>query len=511
MYRQSLRLLTATCVISTLPYCSSALGAVTPEGAAEAQRALYSARYDRAIELYSNLLKQDPAWAAGYYGLVRALIEGERSREADEISKEGLRSLPDSAETQAAAGLVSYRQGDIVEAEKYFLKSRTLNPKYPGALEGLARINRCVSRFKTAKNLEKAAFDLSPEDPSLMNAWANTLKGEEHIAALQKLIALYDPASRQAQRLRAHIATDRALANRKVRQLESSYQSYQIKLDTISDGPQARSVRGAGVRVKVNGRQTVHLLLDTGASGIAITPKAAQRAGLEVLGNETSSARGIGDSKEQESSRYLASTLQIGELRYSNFVVSAFRSARDSDIDGLIGADVFERFLVTIDFPHMQLLLDPYPDRPGPGDEPEDAGPVPAGFSRVIRFGTHLTLHTLINENAKRLFLIDSGSSSNLIDSELAAKVTKIHADPNTTVKGIQGRVKDVQRARKISLLFAGFHQDNPDLIAVDLNKQGDGLGAAIGGIIGMPVLWNLKVTIDYRAGAIRLVMKGGA
>jgi hypothetical protein len=48
--------------------------------------------------------------------------------------------------------------------------------------------------------------------------------------------------------------------------------------------------------------------------------------------------------------------------------------------------------------------------------------------------------------------------------------------------------------------------QENPSLIAVSMEKQGDSFGAAIGGIIGMPVLWNLKMTIDYRAGAIRMV-----
>ena len=62
-----------------------------------------------------------------------------------------------------------------------------------------------------------------------------------------------------------------------------------------------------------------------------------------------------------------------------------------------------------------------------------------------------------------------------------------------------------VNRANDISLAFAGFRQSNPDLIAIDLTKMSDDMGVGFAGILGMPVLSQMKLTIDYREGVIRM------
>jgi tetratricopeptide (TPR) repeat protein len=491
-------------VIGLAAFSWATFAAVAPEAAAEAEHELFAARYKKAAELYANLLQQDPDWAPGYYGLVSALIEDHRSREAYKAAGEGLLRLPNAAETLTAVGLAAYRRGDIFKAEEYFNKARQVKPQYPGALVGVGRLSYCVSRFKTARELRLAAFQQSPNDPDLIVTWAGTLKGADRIIALQKALAIYDPASHEARGLRNRIASEKSVHDRKLFQLTSPNQQYKIKLVQIMQD--ARRVRGLGLNVKVNGRQTVRLLLDTGASGISIAPKAAEKAELESMTTEASEVRGIGDSKPLDSNRFMASSIEIGGLTFSNVMISAFRAAKDSDIDGLIGADVFSRFLITIDFPRNELTLDPQTGEAPTYDEPQDAPPLPAGFFRAPRVGTHLMLLTNVNDSPRHLFLMDSGSSVNLIDKDLAAEVTKVRGDDRTILRGVQGRVKDVASADRIVLTFAGFRQDNPNLISLDMEKQGDGFGTALGGIIGMPVLWNLKVTIDYRAGAVRLV-----
>jgi hypothetical protein len=208
----------------------------------------------------------------------------------------------------------------------------------------------------------------------------------------------------------------------------------------------------------------------------------------------------------QASNRFIASSLEIGDLAFNNVIVSAFRSAKDSDIDGLIGVDVFSRFLVTIDFQRAELTLDPKTGEAPTYDEPQDAPALPAGFFRAPRIGPHLLLLTTVNDSPRHLFLMDSGSSANLIDTAVAGEVCKVHGDEMTFLRGVQGRVNDISRVDRITLAFAGFRQENLNLISLDMERQGDGFGTAIGGIIGMPALWNLKVTIDYQAGAVRLL-----
>jgi hypothetical protein len=75
-------------------------------------------------------------------------------------------------------------------------------------------------------------------------------------------------------------------------------------------------------------------------------------------------------------------------------------------------------------------------------------------------------------------------------------------------LKGIQGKVKNVDRASQVTLIFAGFRQQNPDLLAVSLEKLSDSTGVAIAGVLGMPVLWQMKLTVDYRDGAVRFEYK---
>jgi len=332
--------------------------------------------------------------------------------------------------------------------------------------------------------------------------------------ALERALAVYDPETEQAQRLRSHVAADRALGNRKTRRLISPYESTTIKLLQLLDDPTRQ--RGVGMKVQLNGRESVKLLLDTGASGVSLSPKAAEKAGLESLGGERSQAHGIGDGKASDSTRYLAAELRAGDLVLADVPIEVFRAAKQVDFDGIIGADVFSRFLVTIDFVHTRMLLEPHPDQQRNHadviDDSYDAdNPLP-GLFRVFRFGAHLAIPTRVNDGMSKLFLVDSGSSSNLIDTETAKEATKVYGDDRIAVRGIQGSVNKISRAERISLVFAGFRQDNPDLLSISLEKTGDSLGAGLGGILGWPVLRQMKLTIDYRNGAVRLEhLKGDA
>ena len=232
----------------------------------------------------------------------------------------------------------------------------------------------------------------------------------------------------------------------------------------------------------------------------------AERAGLEKLGEVASETKGFGDEKAQESFSYVAAQLRAADVTFADYPVRAFRSAQSSDFDGLIGSDVFRQFLISLDFPNFEMTLTPLPGGLPSGDGPVDAPDLPpSGFHRVIRFGSDLVLATTMNEKKSGLFLVDSGGSVNLIDTAAAKEATSVHSDSAITLKGVQGKVEKTSRAERVSLVFAGFRQDNPDLVALDMTKVGDSMGVAISGVLGMPVLSQLKITIDYSGGALKL------
>jgi tetratricopeptide (TPR) repeat protein len=478
----------------------------------DAQSELFAGRYEHASSLYSKILGEQPQESDAWYGLVRAEIELHHSQKAYAAAEQALVKAPRSAGAETAAGLATYRRGDLSDAQTHFRTALSIKSDYPGALSGLASIYSAISMPKSARDLRLRAYRQSPDDPQLMLAYANTLKGPEHIVALEAALRRMDPTIEQARNLRVHIANDRAVGDRKLRRLVSPYQSNRIKLSLILDGPQRR--RGVAVRLILNQKETVKLLLDTGASGIAISPRLAEKAGLDAISGETSEAKGIGDAQASSAISYLASEVRVGDVVFADYPVAVFRNAQSADFDGLIGADVFARFLVKIDFPQMEMSLEP---RAGAAEIDDEAGPIDAGapapgFFRIFRFGDHLAIPTGIEGGRagehSALFLLDSGSSANLIDTDTAKQATDVSADSRITVKGVQGKVDKTSRASHVSLIFAGFRHDNPDLIAISLEKMGDSMGVGFGGILGLPVLGSLSVTIDYRDGTVKLEYK---
>lgn len=485
----------------------SLAAAETASSAADARRELLAGRFENAARLYSEIVAREPENGNAWYGLVRAQLGLHRSHDVYASAGQAIEKSPRSAGAQAAAGLAAFRRGDLQQAQRIFQIALKIDPDYPGALAGLAAIESSVSRFKTARDLLLRAYKSSPDDPELMLACASTLQGEAHIAMLQAALARLDPSSEEARHLAVHIANDRAVAGRKLRRLVSPYQDSAVKLFRIVDGPSRP--RGVGLAVRLNGRQTAHLLIDTGASGISISPRLAGKAGLAIISGQTSEVRGIGDEKAQASIDYMASELRIGDVVFADYPVSAFRSARSSDYDGLIGPDVLGRFLIRIDFEQLEMSLTARQDEPRPAnadpEEPVDwRGPPAPGFYRVFRFGDHLAIPTLMNGGRSALFLIDSGSTVNLVDTETAREVSHVGTDAFTRIRGVQGEVLETSRANRITLQFAGFRQENPDLIAISLEKMSDGIGVGFGGILGMPVLGQLALTLDYREGAVR-------
>jgi len=488
-----------------VPFPSAFAFQSPPDAITEARTALSAASYAKAAELYSAVIAKEPANAQAYYGVVRALLGARRAAEAYPYAEQALQRCPQTVEAEDAAGLAMFRKGDLASAETHFRAALKLHVNDPNALLGMASIYSVVSKNKTARTFAMKAYGQDPNDPQLMLARANTLKGPEHIQALQRVLALLDSSSEDAKDLAAHLSLDQATAGRELRRLATPYQAAQVKLFRIMDGP--GKWRGVGLRVQFNQKQTVRLLLDTGASGISLAPKVAEKAGLQVLGGEGRDAKGIGDDKAGIAFEYLAAEVRIGDVAFADYPVAVFRGAQSPDTDGLIGADVFRRFIVGIDLPGLELSLE---QRPGEAaespDEPVDSSDaMPPGFVRVYRFGNHLALPTSVNGDRAMIFLVDTGSSANLIDAATARQSSFLYNDGRTVVKGVQGGVSDVSRARRISLVFAGFRQDNPDVIAINLEKMSNDFGVGFSGILGMPVLGQMKLTIDYREGRIRM------
>jgi len=124
-------------------------------------------------------------------------------------------------------------------------------------------------------------------------------------------------------------------------------------------------------------------------------------------------------------------------------------------------------------------------------------------YTPIYRFGHELLIPTVIGNNSPKLFLIDTGSVTNLMSSEAARSVTKVRDESRVTLRGLSGTVKNVKSADKVVIQFAHFKQENDDLISFDLTPISRATGTEVSGILGFTLLHMLAITIDYRDGLV--------
>jgi hypothetical protein len=112
------------------------------------------------------------------------------------------------------------------------------------------------------------------------------------------------------------------------------------------------------VQVKINGRGPFRVLCDTGGANI-VTPEVAKELGLATEG--ALQGRGVGE-KSEDVALAKVDTLQIGDATLRNQVFAVFPLASFSKVEGvasggLVGYEIFKRFVVTVDYEGSRLTL----------------------------------------------------------------------------------------------------------------------------------------------------------
>src|ERR1041384_2309185 len=140
-------------LVSVFCAVTAPLFAVDAAQAGQAEQELFAARFDKAADLYSGLVKADPEWAPGYYGWVRSLLGAYRARDAYTAAEAAQKAVPGTAPAETVLAMRAFRRGELGDAERHFKVALQLDQNNPGALMGLARIFEVFSKFKTATRL----------------------------------------------------------------------------------------------------------------------------------------------------------------------------------------------------------------------------------------------------------------------------------------------------------------------------------------------------------------------
>jgi predicted aspartyl protease len=412
-----------------------------------------------------------------------------------------------------------FRQGRIQEAQGAFTPLVKAGTAEARAYLGLGRIYWAESYYQHGKLMFDKAHEHDPDDPDIRKYWLFTLSRKER---LEELRGYLSGGTNDDEDEREHLRTSLAVMDEDAEgkhagcKLVSKVTEARISLERLMYG--ASRIRGAGVKAQLNEAKAT-LLLDSGASGILVSRKIAEKAGIESIAE--TDVHGIGDKGAAKSFVGVAKSIKIGELEFEGCHVEAMASNSVAEGDGLIGADVFSHFLVNINFPDQRLELTPLPPLPPPTAAEKalverypkiarfrDAFIPPEfkEFTPVYRFGHMLLIPTRINELAPKLFLIDTGAFSDTISPEAAREVTKVRGDSNYQVKGLNGAVKNVFTADQLTLTFSHFRQPARDIVSFDTSRQSHFTGTEISGALGFAMLYQMQLKIDYRDGLVDFV-----
>ena len=265
---------------------------------------------------------------------------------------------------------------------------------------------------------------------------------------------------------------------------------------------------GFGLQVKFNDRASADLLLDTGASGIAIGTKLAEKAGAVKIAD--TKIYGLGDQGAVASYAAWIDKITIGNLEFHDCIVIVSSKNEVGEESGLIGPDVFAKFLITLDFRERKLVLAPLPQKPGATDDdeaPQDRyiAPELQSFTKFYRFGHDIVVPVVVSDKTVGNFVLDTGAFANNISTRLASQVTKASADNDYLIKGVSGKVEKVLTGKKVILQFAKMRIESHDLPVMSMDRMSSQEGTEIAGFIGIRTLVQMKMTVDYRDGLVNL------
>jgi len=518
---------------------------VIESGLATAERFYQAGKFAEAESSYQVLLKTDPMLVPAEVGLVRAMLRQQKVDESSDTVNNALAAQPNSAALLAVKGDVQFRRGEMSDAEISYLGAKKLNPKEVHAYLGLARLYASYSLYRKAYDQLQSAHEIAPDDIEVKRAWLRMLPRRERLAALEAYLAGSHPDDEEETKwMTEYLDFLRATADKPVHRcrLVSRVEHTETTLE-VMHGEDGHRIRGIGLIVKLNDRNT-RLLLDTGAGGIMVGHKQAEKAGLIPISAQHYA--GIGDKGLQSGYTAVADHIRIGELEFEDCVISVSRKNSVGDADGLIGADVFEAYLVDLDLPGMRLKLSPLPKRPedtvsptslnSEGEEqahaeqkdapPEQSSkerqssamtpksavrlprdryvaPEMASWTKVFRFGHTVLVPTAVNDSKSMLFGLDTGAFANILSVRAGRQVSKVSSEDRLHIRGLNGEVNKVYSSAKTTLRFGHLQQTNLDIITLDLSSLSRRMGTEVSGFLGFAMLRVLEVKLDYRDGLV--------
>ena len=479
----------------------------------KAEKSLRSGDFERAEQLYRDILKKDDRDAAARLGLSKALLKQRRLQDSFDHAARVIAVDPLSARAHSLLGSAILAAGDFRLSIEEFRTALTLDPNDALAIFGLAMVDFYENRMADAMVKLRRASSIDSDEPdylfSLGQAAARSERYKEAADAYERflIIAPRTDAERRA-RIRGLIDFLRYLGRQ-----DSLYDTSGNRTEVPFEAFDNRPI----LKIRINGSKTpLRFVLDTGSGMSVISEETARKLGIKPVARG-GLARAVGGGGRFEIVYGYLNSMDIGDIRIEKVPVY-IRQFYDlnTPVDGYLGIAALGRLTTAVDYGSRRMTLvrsGKVPDLTAAvnrlawrNSPPETSHP---GIDLPLRTTASgfLSGEVTIEGIKKPLnFIIDTGATVSVL-SERAAELDEAMAfiqENRMRVFGAAGVAENVKVALLPKVVLGSYSREKISAAVLDLEPINETAGFQQSGILGGNFLRHFRVIFDFQRAIIR-------
>ncbi len=442
---------------------------------------------------------------------------------ADWLDREGLGACaPASRWTQevertadpdlaALAASQLWRCGRPREAHALALAALNLDEESLVAWHTLAFVLQARWREPQARAAYLKVLALDPDDPTALIGVADTsVDRAERRDVLTHYLAVAAARGERYQRIRSARETIhflQVLGQTPVWILEREQLPGTMAYTVYSERPGRR--QGLIASVGLGEERSVPVLLDSGASGLHLSPTIEKKIGFHELVDAT--LVGGGGDREHAVRRGLVPKVDFGPVAFRDGLgTMAASSLHPTGIyRAIAGVDLLGGMRVSLVRGVSRVQLSealPVADDP----DPRAAQPWPSdrALLPILRVEGQLLVPVLLSGPAGGLegfMVFDTGASSTVIDYATAEQVGSVRVGGNSTARAYGGAVELSGRIPALRVSLGGWSHALPDQPVIDLSERTRVGGIAVAGFLGLDAIGDESFTLDLGQGTLSI------
>lgn len=504
----------ALCLTSTLSFLAY------PESRGKAlkraEKEIRNGNFEQAEAIYQELVTKNPEDKVARLGLSFSLLKQNKLVPSFEQAAQVVATDSLNGRAFGLMGTALLRGGEFRTSLESLLTALKLDNKDHLALAGLAELEYFEHRTRNAYEALTRAIQLEPREPDyyiyLARVCSRLELYSEAADAYQNFLSVAPKTDEERRaRIRGLIDFYRYLGTTKLHR-QSGPEVVTIPFELYGNRP--------FIQVKINNKETLRFVIDTGASLSVISDKAAEKLGIKPIARG-GHARAVGGSGTFGIVYGLLDSVLIGDAKidlvpaYIRTVYSPSEASEAERADGYIGLSVLSNFAVTIDYKEKKLILDRTEIKAENASAPlppdlQDKINVPL---RTTSGGLASAEGLLEGQEKPFNFIIDTGASTTVMSKSAVKRFNLENLKLKNMifqVVGAAGIEKDVEALGLATLTVNSLRQRNARALILNLDPVNETSGFEQHGILGGDFLRHFLVQLDLRQYKFHLTPQSG-